>query len=77
MQKKFMKEEKRLLMHLKKIYFQWFQLALMKMKCQGDIYHQKNEESSESEDTAPDISTSEQTTLLEKFYGSDLINKYF
>ena len=35
----------------------------------------ENEQSSESEDITPDISTSEQITMLEKFYGADLINK--
>ena len=37
----------------------------------------ENEESSESEDEILDISTSEQITMLDKFYGSILINKYF
>ena len=36
-----------------------------------------NEKLSESEDKIPDISTFEQITRLDKFYGSDLINKYF
>ena len=37
----------------------------------------ENEESSESEDKIPVISTCEQITLLGKFYVSDLISKYF
>ena len=37
----------------------------------------KNEESSESEDKIPDISTFEQITMLGKFYGPVLIGKYF
>ena len=37
----------------------------------------KNEESSESEDKVTDISISEQITMLNKFYGPDLISKYF
>ena len=37
----------------------------------------KNKESSESEDKIPDISTSEQITMLDKFFGPDLISKYF
>ena len=37
----------------------------------------ENEELSESEDKIPDISTSEQITMLDKFYGPDLICKYF
>ena len=36
----------------------------------------KNEQSSESEDKIPDISTSEQIPKLDKFYGPDLINIY-
>ena len=37
----------------------------------------ENEESPESEDKIPDISTSEKISELDKFYGPDLINKYF
>ena len=37
----------------------------------------ENKESSKSEDKIPDISTSEQITMLDKFYGPDLISKYF
>ena len=36
----------------------------------------ENEKSSESEDKIPDIGTSEQITVLDKFYGPDLISKY-
>ena len=50
----------------------------------GNYYEEFKEESSESEgedekpeDKIPDISTSEQITKIGKFYGSDLINKYF
>ena len=43
----------------------------------GNYYESIKEKSSESEDEIPDIGTSEQTTMLDKFYGSDLINKYF
>ena len=45
----------------------------------GNYYEEFKEKSSESEgeDKIPDISTLEQITGLGKFYGSNLINKYF
>ena len=50
----------------------------------GNYYEEFKEESSESEgeneepeDKMPDINTSEQINMLDKFYGSDSINEYF
>ena len=45
----------------------------------GNFYEEFKEESSESEgeDKIPDISTLEQIAKLDKFYGPDLISKYF
>ena len=45
----------------------------------GNYYEEFKEESSESEgeDKIPDISTFEQIAGLDKFYGPNLINKYF
>ena len=45
----------------------------------GNYHEEFKEESSESEgeDKIPDISTLEQITELDKFYGRDLIYKYF
>ena len=45
----------------------------------GNYYEEFKEESSESEgeDKIPDISILEQITELDKFYGRDLIYKYF
>ena len=37
----------------------------------------KSSDNEESEDKIPDISSSEQTTMPDKFYGPDLISKYF
>ena len=43
----------------------------------GNYYEEFKEESSESEDEISDISTFQQITKLDDFYGPDLINKFF
>ena len=66
-------EEKLLMKHLKIK----FSSGNYYKKLEKDSSEGKNEESSESEDKITDISISEQIAMLNKFYGPDLISKYF